>query len=353
MYENITTAVNTTRDYEFSFFDILLNWPSFDFVLLAWITGITMIIMEIFILTGNGLVIAAVLIDPLKNIIRRPSNHFVLSLALAVVGAAICFFTGWWHIVVAIYKEDLFGAGRNKSGVGEFHLVAISTANLLALCIDRLIAIKTPLQYSYKVTKRKVRIVIVRTWGYFTGLSSLRHLLPLIDEDPADADFIFNCHCAVAFLALVVICLLVIRFLRKQTTAMKKQSDNYLSLRNAVERERKVARGFIVLTLVFIACFVPFFIYHLLEYIFTFCWNKATIAQFLIIFRNASLMLVFFNSLINPYLYALRLPNYSETFKYFGKKLFICRKRRASKASSAKLSQREISSVSLVQISKL
>ena len=232
MYENISTAVNTTRDYEFSFFDILLNWPSFDFVLLAWITGTTMIIMEFFILIGNGLVIAAVLIDPLKNIFRRPSNHFVLSLAVAdfLVGAAICFFTGWWHIVVAIYKKDLFGAGRNKSGVGEFHLVAICTANLLSLSINRLIAIKTPLQYSYKVTKRKVRIVIVCTWGYFTGLSSLRHLLPLIDEDPADAEFIFNCHCAVAFLALVIICLLVIRFLLKQTTAMKKQSDNYLSL---------------------------------------------------------------------------------------------------------------------------
>ena len=342
MFRNISTAVNTTRD-NVSFFDSLLNLPGFDFVLLAWITGTTMIIMEFFILTGNGLVIAAVLIDPLKNIARRPSNHFVLSLAVAdfLVGAVICFLTGSWHIA-ALYKNDLFGARKNEYVLEDFFLVAISTTNLLALSIDRLIAIKTPLQYSYRVTKRKVRIVIVCTWGYFTALSSLRHLFL-----PAKTEFLFNCHCAVAFLALVVICFLVIRCLHNQTTAMKKQCDS-ITLRNVIERERKVAGAIIVLTLVFIACFVPFFINHLLVYY----WTKATIA-FRMIFRNTSLMLVGFNSLVNPYLYALRLPKYSETFKYFGKKLFICRKRGVSKASSAKLSQREIPRISLVQISKL
>ena len=342
MSTNFSTAGNNTGRPS-SLVDILLNLSGVDYVLLAWITGIVMLVMEAFIVIGNGLVIVAIVLDPLKTIRRCPSNHLVLSLAVAdfLVGVVICFFSGWWNIGVAAYKEDLFNAAESSSS-SRFDLVAISTTNLLALGVDRLIAIKSPMQYAYKVTLRNVRVVIVCIWVYFSVLASS---LPIFLK--SFSDFVFNCHSTIAFLALVIICEFVIHFLRKQTTAMKKCSGSSRVLRNVVERERKVTRGVIVLTLVFIACFVPFFIYQLLEFFCSICWEN--VAAFLLIFRNIALMLVCFNSLVNPYLYALRLPKYSETFKHLAKKLFICRKARVFPLESVTSAQRETHPMSLEQ----
>ena len=150
-----------------------LRFLETDFTLLSWITRTIMFVLEAFIVVGNAFVVAVIALDQLKNICRNPSNHFVQSLAVAdlLVGTIVCFFNGWWYINYATYKEDLFNAVQNNIGVGHFELVAISTANLLALGIDRLIAIKVSLRYSYTVTKRRARTVIVFTWLYFASLA--------------------------------------------------------------------------------------------------------------------------------------------------------------------------------------
>ena len=128
-----------------------------------------MFVLEAFIVVGNAFVVALILFDPLKNIRRNSSNHLVLSFTFAnlLVGTIVCFLNGWWYIHYAAYKEDLFNAVQLNIGVGHFEMYIISTTNLLALGIDRLIA----LHYSYTVTKQRVRIVIVFTWLYFTCLS--------------------------------------------------------------------------------------------------------------------------------------------------------------------------------------
>ena len=128
-----------------------------------------MFVLEAFIVVGNAFVVALILVDPLKNIRRNSSNHLVLSFTFAnlLVGTIVCFLNGWWYIHYAAYKEYLFNAVQLNIGVGHFEMYIISTTNLLALGIDRLIA----LHYSYTVTKQRVRIVIVFTWLYFTCLS--------------------------------------------------------------------------------------------------------------------------------------------------------------------------------------
>ena len=282
-----------------------------------------MFVLEAFIIVGNAFAVAVILINPLKNIRRNASNHLVLSLAVAdlLVGIIVCFFNGWWYIHYAAYNEDLFGAVQNNIGVGQFELVAISTANLLALGIDRLIAIKVPLRYSYIVTKQRVRIVIVFTWLYFTSLSVVMSIFG--PRGTVKQDFIFNCHGAVVFVGLVFTCSVVIHALHKQSNAMKELTGSSNTLRNIVEREKKVTKGTIIITMVYIVCFVPFFVFQLLEIFCIMCWIK--FPEVLTVFKAVALLLVFFNSVVNPYIYAYRLPKYLEAFKYFGKKL-LCRK---------------------------
>ena len=316
MYTNESKAENVTS-----------NWIylEIDFTLLSWITGITLFLLEGFIVVGNSLVVAVIALDPLKNIRRSPSNHLVLSLAVAdlLVGAIISFFSGWWYIHYAAYKEDLFNAAKERREVLQFELVAISTTNLLALGIDRLIAIKVPLRYSYTVTKQRIRIVIVFTWLYFTGLSIILWLFLPKGKGEVKQAFIFNCHGVVTFVGLVITCSIVIRALHKQCNAMKHLSGNCNTLRNIVEREKKVTKVSITITVVFIACFVPFFVCQLVQFFCVICWINYP--DILIVFRIVALLLVVINSMVNPYIYAYRLPKYLEAFKYLGKKL-LCRK---------------------------
>ena len=294
-----------------------------DSTLLPWVTGITLLLLAAFILLGNSFVVAIIALDPLKNIRRSPSNHLVLSLAVAdfMIGATICFFSGWWYFHFAVYREDLFNLAQTNVGLGQFELVDISTTSLLALGIDRLIAIKVPLRYSYTVTKQRVRIVVVFTWLYFVGLAAIFWNFSL--KGTIKQDFIFNCHNVVAFLGLVINCGIVIHALRKQSNAMKHLGECSTALRNIVEREKKVTKETIMITLVFIACFVPFFISQLLEYFCAICWTN--FPEVLIVYRNVALLIVLINSMANPYIYAYRLPKYLEAFKHLGKKLLCCK----------------------------
>ena len=334
MYTNDSKAENVTLSWMY-----YLRFLEIDFTLLSWITGIIMFVLEAFTVLGNAFVVAVIALDPLKNIRRSPSNHLVLNLAVTdfMVGATISFYSGWWYIHYAAYKEDLFDAVKEGAVIGKFELVAISTTNLLCLGIDRLIAIKVPLRYSYTVTKARVRIVIAFTWLYFAGLAIILTFFPL--KGTIKQDFVFNCHGVVTFAGLVITCSIVIRALHKQSNAMKHLSGSCNTLRNIVEREKKVTKGSIIITVVFIACFVPFFIYQLLEYFCAICSIKHP--EVLIVFKIVALLLVLVNSMVNPYIYAYRLPKYLQAFKYLGNKL-LCRKSNVNPAGNVNIAHVEV-----------
>ena len=82
-----------------------------------------MFVLEALIVVANAFVIAVILLYPLENIRRSQSNHLVLSLAMAdlLVGTTIWFFTGWWYIHYAAYKEDLFDSAKRKAPFPHFH----------------------------------------------------------------------------------------------------------------------------------------------------------------------------------------------------------------------------------------
>ena len=104
---------------------------------------------------------------------------------------------------------------------------------------------------------------------------------------------------------------------------MKELTGSSNTLRNIVEGEKKVTKGTIIITIVFVACFVPFFVFQLLEIFCVICWIK--FPEVLTAFKAVALLLAFFNSMVNPYIYAYRLTKYLEAYKYLGKKL-LCRK---------------------------
>ena len=159
----------------------------------------------------------------------------------------------------------------------------------------------------------------------FGGLAIILSFFPL--KGIIKNDFIFNCYGLVTFVGLVINCGIVIHGPRKQSSTMKIASGCSNTLYNIVQREKKVTKTNIIITVVFIACFVPFFIYQLMEYFCTICWINYP--EVLIVFRSITLLLVLINYMVNLCIYAYRLPKYLEAFKYLGKKI-LCRKSNVS-----------------------
>ena len=128
---------------------------------IAWTTGIITLLLSPITVIGNGLVLASILLDPFKNIRRSPSSNLIFNLALTdfLMGLVTDPLAAVWHIYTASNSIELYSS--KIMFILAIILVGVSTCSLVALSVDRRIAVTTPLQYAYRVTKRKIRIAIV------------------------------------------------------------------------------------------------------------------------------------------------------------------------------------------------
>jgi len=122
-------------------------------------------------LAGNLLVIVAVVTD--RNL-RRTSNYFIVSLALAdaLVAAAVMTFA----IVNDVLGRWVFGARTCRAWMSAD--VMCSTASILNLCaisLDRYMHVRSPLHYDRLVTHRRSLAAIALVWI----MSALISFLPI------------------------------------------------------------------------------------------------------------------------------------------------------------------------------
>lgn len=124
---------------------------------IAWSTGIAMVFLSPITIIGNVLVLVSVLLDPFKNIRCAPSCYIIFNLALAdlLVGALAYPLSSFSFIYFAINNKEIEAFLFLIVFVTVILSVGVSNISLIALSIDRLIAIKTPLQYASRVTKEE------------------------------------------------------------------------------------------------------------------------------------------------------------------------------------------------------
>ncbi|XP_014880942.1 trace amine-associated receptor 13c-like [Poecilia latipinna] len=253
--------------------------------------------------------------------LHTPTNLFLLSLAvsdflvgLLLMPIRILLTGGCWLL------GSLMCALFNYTS---FLLTSASVGNMVLISVDRYIAICDPLSYHVKVTQSRVQICICLCWGCSAFYNSV-----IMKDHLKDPDRFNSCYgecvlftdilagtfdvvltffapitvIVVLYMRVFVVAVSQARAMRSQTAAVSIQGSVRIT---AKKSERKAATALGVVVIVFILSFCPYFYPTLAGA--NFSYN-----EFLLAF---SIWLFYFNSCLNPLIYAFFYPWFRKSIK--------------------------------------
>ncbi|XP_043988332.1 trace amine-associated receptor 13c-like [Gambusia affinis] len=204
-----------------------------------------------------------------------------------------------------------------------FLLTSASVGNMVLISVDRYIAICDPLSYHVKVTQRRVQICICLCWGcsaFYNGVMMKDHFkdpdrfnscygecVLLTDFLVGTFDVVFTfltpiTVIIVLYMRVFVVAVSQAQAMRSQTAAVRIQGSVRIT---AKKSERKAAMALGVVVTVFIFNLSPFF-YS------TFAGLNFSYNEFL---SNFGIWLFYFNSCLNPLIYAFFYPWFRKCLK--------------------------------------
>ena len=266
--------------------------------------------------TGNVLVLLAVIIDPNRNL-RTPFNFLVANLATAdlIVG---CFAL---PMSAEAYVREALGVWTltrrdNARRVGYFISCTASLFSLAALTVDRFVAITYPMKYRVKLNSRRTAFISLVLWIISIGFPFLYFKVGYLKYQ-----FFFANTAVVSTFA--VLCLTYAKVFQSFKNQVKNwdslhsgsDSENHVKMRT-IKWEKKVTKTFLIMLALFISCFLPSLV---MIYIISFCGSCN--CQFIHWARDFNYILIMANSSMNPFVFAWRLQPYRKAFA----KILTCR----------------------------
>lgn len=260
--------------------------------------------------TGNVLILLAVIIDPNRNL-RSPFNFLVANLAAAdlIVGCVALPMSVDFYIRESLTEKITLLPRDDVRRVSSFISTTASLFSLAALTVDRFIAITDPLKYKIKLTTKRAAIISFVLWIVSIGFPFLYFKVGYLKYQ-----FVFANTAVVATFS--VMCLTYTKVFKSFKKQVKnwdslhdgRDSDNRLKMR-AIKWEKKITKTFIIMLALFISCFLPSL---LLIYVISFCGSCNCI--FIHWARDLNYILIMANSSMNPFVFAWRLQPYRKAF---------------------------------------
>ena len=260
-------------------------------------------LLVILSLTGNCLVIMA-----FRNNakLRTVSNYFIISLAASDLLISVVTLPLWiLHILLLflinrtdfLYKlwmfSDVIGGGA-------------SIFSLSMISYERYLCISTALVKPLYLTKSKAKIYLAVVWLLATGFASLRCAFYDIPKPVYEISLSLICF----FLPLLFIGFNYLRIFKLASYQAHKMNANFPSKmgHNILMKELKAAKTIGIVIGLFFVCWTPFFVLNLL---YGLCACRAKVSVYLIL---AAKWFHYFNSVLNPFIYALRHEDFKAAF---------------------------------------
>lgn len=304
--------------------------PAFDKFFRLLIVSIIIIVI-VAAVCGNVLVCVAIL---LNKRLRKTTNYFIFSLAISDLMTA--FFSMPFDVEVLLHPYQ-WSVGEFVCNFWAFmYLIAAPTSilNLMAVSMDRYLAISAPLKY-YSVMKPKLALLIIATiWLYsltFTTLGMVRW--PYYEHSVMGGLCYFNISpyysvvsSAVNFiLPTVIMCIIYYhiykiasahaRRIAKQevTTSVASNSNEdsgtITSEKKRIKRNIKAAKTIAIIVSTFLLCWMPL---TLISTVGSLCRECLMVNGEL---WMALMVLAYMNSAMNPILYSFFNQEFRESFK--------------------------------------
>ncbi|XP_005987183.1 adenosine A2a receptor a [Latimeria chalumnae] len=322
------------------------------------------LVIAILAVLGNMLVCWAVYVNSnLQNV----TNYFVVSLAVADIAVgvlaipfAITISTGF----CAVFHGCLF--------IACFVLVLTQSSifSLLAIAIDRYIAIKIPLRYNGLVTGYRARGIIAVCWvlSFIIGLTpmlgwnmedsqKLNHsskrncsdlMVDCLFENVVTMDYMvyynFFVCVLVPLLIMLGIYLKIFMAARRQLKQMELKSMHGERSRSTLQKEVHAAKSLAIIVGLFTICWLPLHIINCFTLFCPQCSRPHPLLMYLAIILSHA------NSVVNPLIYAYRIREFRHTFRKIIKRRVLSRKEQLLKTNSTMTSMHINSENSSVRI---
>ena len=242
--------------------------------------------------------------------LRKGSTFLVVNLAVidmfvgGVVGYYLFYWPGgrcnlWkWHSIK--YGTHIFlVVFRNLFPYG-------SLTNITSIALERVHA--TFLPFKHRVLKKWVYGLIIAVIWVTSGLTSVSFTLLFLFEE---LQYAFSLELIFLSISLFIICVCYMSIVIKVRCGAQPQHHG------AASRERKLTMTLLIVTVVSLLLYLPYAVFLFVLFI-----SKSETFQSVFSHLNHTLMfLIFANSLVNPILYAIRMPEYRSAFLA----LFRCR----------------------------
>ncbi|XP_031557323.1 beta-1 adrenergic receptor-like [Actinia tenebrosa] len=263
---------------------------------------------------GNLMLVTAIYKNPFRNL-RTNSSLLVTNLALCdfIVGAVGGY--GMFSYELFLYygsflSENVVNGIAATSGLA----VVCGVGTVVVMAFDRYLAVKSPFSYTSKVTKYRIKGVLIVIWTYTFVINTIFFV-----AIPKNLGCFLSSHLHITIPACIL-SLTYIKMLQQVQKQNKQWKTNprrvnvarQLSIRNIIERERKLTSAIKLLMAFFLLSFLPVYITMNIQYF----WKHRTRLTWLRTFLEVSLLIVISNSFINPIIYALRVPKYRKAFRH-------------------------------------
>ena len=196
--------------------------------------------------------------------------------------------------------------------VCHFFLLLLGCAsflNIIAIAVDRLLAILLHLRYQELVTSKRVTIALMSLWVTSGVAASIYIALPK-GNDIVTAITIF-----LGLLLTTAIYIRIYKVVRHHQNQIQSQLQTQNAQAMELLRQKKSAYNALFVYLVFLACYLPYNTSVVL-----YITNSLRIS--FLITREALFFLALLNSSINPFVYCWRYREIRETVKSIVKKIF-------------------------------
>ena len=271
-------------------------------------SAVVMFIVATVTTVGNSLLLLTINRNSHKPL--RAASTFLIA-NLGVSDLLVGLLVGYTVVVRDIFRYhqlEITDYVRVFIEVIEALTIHVSGCTIIALSVDRYIAVSDPMRYRLRMTKKRIGICILLVWLSAVSLG----ILPMTSLSKTVYSILYlQTHGTIPILVLTVIYCQMLRVFLNHQRRVKILQRTSMAKRRDVLLQKKMTHIVCIILGLFYLTLLPAYVTFHLRYV-----HDAPKDQSIII-RKAdfiSTRFLFLNSAINPYIYAWRVLNYRRGF---------------------------------------